>query len=83
METSTIAGTPAQPKESAEVPSGKTSSALSTSKPINNRWLYASLFLVGFALRFGFVLWKHTYVRAPGAILPFGVEICQIAKSIV
>jgi len=83
MEASTIAGTPAGAGEKANVPSANTPAALSASKPINKRWLYASLFLVGFALRFGFVLLKHTYVRAPGAILPFGVEICQIAKSIV
>lgn len=83
METSTIGGTAAQAGRSTGVPSAKTSAPLSTSKPINKKWLYAALFLVGFALRFGFVLLKHTYVRAPGSILPFGAEICQIAKSIV
>jgi len=33
---------------------------------------------VGFALRFGFVIWKHTYVRAPGAILPFVVYLVYV-----
>jgi 4-amino-4-deoxy-L-arabinose transferase-like glycosyltransferase len=44
--------------------------------------LYVSLFLVGFALRFGFVLWKRTYHMAPGNVLPFGAEIASIAERI-
>ncbi len=47
------------------------------------RKLYFLLFLCGFILRFGFVLWKKTYLRAPGSILPFGAEICSIAEHIV
>jgi 4-amino-4-deoxy-L-arabinose transferase-like glycosyltransferase len=41
------------------------------------------LLVCGFILRFGFVLWKKTYVRAPGSILPFGAEVCSIAEHIV
>jgi 4-amino-4-deoxy-L-arabinose transferase-like glycosyltransferase len=47
------------------------------------RNLYILLLVCGFALRFGFVLWKKTYLRAPGSILPFGSEICSIAEHIV
>jgi 4-amino-4-deoxy-L-arabinose transferase-like glycosyltransferase len=47
------------------------------------RNLYALLLVCGFVLRFGFVLWKKTYLRAPGSILPFGSEICSIAEHIV
>jgi 4-amino-4-deoxy-L-arabinose transferase-like glycosyltransferase len=83
MKTSTMAGTPARAGEGSDARSGNAPGASAAVKPINMRVLYAALFLVGFALRFGFVLWKHTYVRAPGSILPFGAEICQIAKSIV
>ena len=48
-----------------------------------NRNLYFLLFVCGFILRFGFVLLKKTYVRAPGSILPFGAEVCSIADHIV
>src|SRR5947207_2316993 len=47
------------------------------------RNLYSVLLVCGFILRFGFVLWKKTYMRAPGSILPFGAEICSIAEHIV
>ena len=47
------------------------------------RNLYVLLLVCGFILRFGFVLWKKTYLRAPGSILPFGAEICSIAEHIV
>jgi 4-amino-4-deoxy-L-arabinose transferase-like glycosyltransferase len=47
------------------------------------RNLYILLLVCGFVLRFGFVLWKKTYIRAPGSILPFGSEICSIAEHIV
>ena len=83
MDTSAIVGTSAQAGEGSDAQSGSSPGMSSAAKPINKRLLYAALFLVGFALRFGFVLWQHTYVRAPGSILPFGSEICQIAKSIV
>jgi 4-amino-4-deoxy-L-arabinose transferase-like glycosyltransferase len=52
-------------------------------EPTSNRKLQILLFICGFILRFGFVLWKKTYVRAPGSILPFGAEICSIADHIV
>ena len=45
--------------------------------------LYIVLLVCGFILRFGFVLWKKTYMCAPGSILPFGAEICNIAEHIV
>ena len=44
--------------------------------------MYALLFLSGFILRFGFVLWKKTYVGMPPGNLPFGVEVCSIAAHI-
>ena len=44
--------------------------------------MYALLFLSGFILRFGFVLWKKTYVGTPPGNLPFGVEVCSIAAHI-
>ena len=83
METSAIAGTPARAGEWSEVRPGSAPGAAAAAKPINKRLLYAAVFLAGFTLRFGFVLWRHTYLRAPGSYLPFGAEICSIAKSIV
>src|SRR5208337_2594391 len=83
METSAIAGTPARAGEWSEILPGSAPGASAAAKPINKRLLYAAVFLAGFALRFGFVLWRHTYLRAPGSYLPFGAEICSIAKSIV
>lgn len=55
----------------------------SPAEPVSYHLLYILLFVCGFVLRFGFVLWKKTYVRAPGSILPFGAEICRIAENIV
>src|SRR5260370_15538860 len=51
--------------------------------PTSYRYLYFLLLACGFILRFGFVLWKKTYIRAPGSILPFGAEVCSIAEHIV
>jgi 4-amino-4-deoxy-L-arabinose transferase-like glycosyltransferase len=48
----------------------------------DKRLLYLSLFLMGFALRYGVVLWKHTYLMIHGPMLPFGTEVCSIAESI-
>jgi 4-amino-4-deoxy-L-arabinose transferase-like glycosyltransferase len=47
------------------------------------RNLYIALLVCGFILRFGFVLWKKTYVGSPNDNLPFGAEICSIAGHIV
>ncbi len=47
------------------------------------RTLYVLLLLCGFILRFGFVLWKRTYIGSPQENLPFGEEICSIADHIV
>jgi 4-amino-4-deoxy-L-arabinose transferase-like glycosyltransferase len=47
------------------------------------RNLYALLLICGFVLRFGFVLWKKTYVGDEHSNNPFGVEICSIAAHIV
>ena len=49
----------------------------------DNRLLYLALFMVGFTLRYGFALWKRTYIATHGDILPFGAEVCSIAESIV
>jgi 4-amino-4-deoxy-L-arabinose transferase-like glycosyltransferase len=49
----------------------------------NRSLLYILIFFSGFALRFGFVLWKRTYLPpVPDAATPFGPEVCCIAKSI-
>ena len=45
--------------------------------------LYVFLFVCGFILRFGFVLWKKMYVGDEHSNNPFGVEICSIAAHIV
>jgi 4-amino-4-deoxy-L-arabinose transferase-like glycosyltransferase len=45
--------------------------------------LYILLLICGFILRFGFVLWKKTYVYIPGNAIPFGPEVCSIAAHIV
>src|SRR6266481_3717820 len=55
----------------------------SQAKSRSDRNLQILLLICGLILRFGFVLWKKTYVRAPGSILPFGAEICSIAEHIV
>ena len=47
------------------------------------RNLYFLIFICGFLLRFGFVLWKKTYVGSPNDNVPFGAEICSIADHIV
>lgn len=47
------------------------------------RNLYILLLVSGFLLRFGFVLWKKTYVGDEHSNNPFGVEICSIAAHIV
>jgi 4-amino-4-deoxy-L-arabinose transferase-like glycosyltransferase len=52
-------------------------------KSSSRRVLYFLLFLTGFLLRIGFVLWRKTYVQHPPSILPFGLEICSIAAHIV
>ncbi len=59
---------------------GKTDSRFATN---SYRKLYVLLLVCGFVLRFGFLLWKKTYFRYPGSILPFGSEICSIAEHIV
>jgi 4-amino-4-deoxy-L-arabinose transferase-like glycosyltransferase len=52
-------------------------------QPTDYRKLYFLLFFAGFLLRFGFVLWKKTYVGDQHSNNPFGVEICSIAAHIV
>ncbi len=47
------------------------------------RKLHTLLFVSGFILRFGFVLWKKTYIGDAHSNNPFGVEICSIAAHIV
>jgi 4-amino-4-deoxy-L-arabinose transferase-like glycosyltransferase len=49
----------------------------------SRRVLYSALFFTGFVLRFGFVLWRKTYVSYPPSVLPFGLEISSIAAHIV
>jgi len=82
MGTSTITGPAARPEARPSTRSGNAPTAYSITDRLSKRALYLALFLVGFALRFGFVLWKHMYISAPGSILPFGAEVCSIAERI-
>ena len=41
------------------------------------------LFLVGFILRFGFVLSRKTYVQWPGKAYPFAMEVSSIAAHLI
>jgi 4-amino-4-deoxy-L-arabinose transferase-like glycosyltransferase len=43
---------------------------------------YALLFLVGFVMRFGFVLIARTYEGSANTMTPFGAEVCRIAAHI-
>jgi len=45
----------------------------------SQRWV---IFTVAFLLRFGFVLWKKTYVQLPGQIYPFALEVSSIAAHL-
>lgn len=49
---------------------------------LSRRKLYILIFFVGFALRFAFVIWAHTYVGNANTNHPFGAEICRIAAHI-
>ena len=40
------------------------------------------IFLLGFALRFAFVIWARTYVGSANTANPFGAEVCRIAAHI-
>lgn len=55
---------------------------MKTGKRSSLRYWYALIFIVGFALRFGFVLWRRLYVQVPGASYPFGMEVCSIAAHL-
>ncbi|MGB7494852.1 MAG: hypothetical protein WBW05_10650 [Candidatus Acidiferrum sp.] len=48
----------------------------------SRRNTYALIFLIGFALRLGFVIWAHTYVGDANTTNPFGAEVCRIASHI-
>ncbi|MBV9072561.1 MAG: glycosyltransferase family 39 protein [Acidobacteria bacterium] len=48
----------------------------------SHRKLYWLILCVGFALRFGFVLWTKTYVQRPGAIYPYALEVSSIAAHL-
>jgi 4-amino-4-deoxy-L-arabinose transferase-like glycosyltransferase len=50
---------------------------------VSYRNLHMLLFICGFVLRFGFVLWKKTYIAAPDPFFRLGMEICSIAGHIV
>ena len=58
-------------------------SSLQTQRMTNSirtqRW---AIFFVGFLLRFGFVLWRKTYVQLPGRPYPFALEISSIAAHL-
>lgn len=40
------------------------------------------LFVVGFLLRLGFLIWKKTYVQIPGNPYPFAMEVSSIAAHL-
>lgn len=50
---------------------------------VSSRRLHIALITVGFLLRFGFVLWKKTYVQFPGAPYPYAMEVSSIAAHLV
>jgi 4-amino-4-deoxy-L-arabinose transferase-like glycosyltransferase len=54
----------------------------SSTETTSYRNLYLLLLICGFILRFGFVLWKKTYVYRPPSFFPFGPEVCSIAEHI-
>ena len=82
MAATTIVGARGKAKDRTGPRSGGSFVAPQTALQVNKRVLYLSLFLVGFGLRIGFVIWKHTYLTVHGGILPFGAEICSIAERI-
>jgi 4-amino-4-deoxy-L-arabinose transferase-like glycosyltransferase len=43
---------------------------------------YTLFFLVGFSMRFGFVLLARTYEGSASTMTPFGAEVCRIAAHI-
>ena len=49
---------------------------------LSRRKLYILIFLVGFVLRFAFVIWAHTFVGSANSNRPFGAEVCRIAAHI-
>lgn len=54
-----------------------------TDLTLSSRGLHIALITVGFLLRFGFVLWKETYVQIPGAPYPYAMEVSSIAAHLV
>src|ERR1700739_1585225 len=54
----------------------------SRAKVSSRRKRYALLILVGFALRFGFVIWARPYVGSANTMTPFGAEVCRIATHL-
>jgi 4-amino-4-deoxy-L-arabinose transferase-like glycosyltransferase len=57
--------------------------ASSPRENVSYRNLHLLLLVCGFVLRFGFVLWKKTYIAAPDPFFRLGMEICSIAGHIV
>jgi 4-amino-4-deoxy-L-arabinose transferase-like glycosyltransferase len=66
----------------ASLPADVLEKKVSSASEESHRRLYALLFLIGCALRFGFVLWRKLYVPVPGAPRPFGMEVCSIAAHL-
>jgi 4-amino-4-deoxy-L-arabinose transferase-like glycosyltransferase len=56
---------------------------LSMPSAVSRRDWFALFFVVGFLLRFGFVIWARTYVGSATTETPFGAEICRLAAHIV
>lgn len=80
---STTANSSAGANERLRMPPRPNSGAVLPVPKIENKaLLYLSLFLLGFALRFGFVLWARTYVGSARTYLPFGAEICRLAAHV-
>jgi 4-amino-4-deoxy-L-arabinose transferase-like glycosyltransferase len=48
----------------------------------SHRRLYWALLSIGFVLRFGFALWRKTYIQQPGNSYPYAMEVSSIAAHI-
>jgi len=80
---STIPDSPVRPDEQLKPLSQQSVTAFLPGPKIENTsLLYTSLFLVGFLLRFGFILLARTYVGSAITSLPFGAEVGRLAAHI-
>ena len=65
------------------LPMSETAAPQRLADPLKSRKrLSTALFLAGFVLRFGFVLWQRTYIQWPGKAYPFAMEVSSIAAHL-